>query len=263
MSAPVFSFNANGRLVQPFTRAQLSAATRLQPLPSHIKPDLAPLLNQFAPPRRGDLDKISEWFLLNDSAARWEKDNQRAKPKQTDDLIRTFLVQQIDNERQRRAKIESNAEMPFAGVMRDELNRKDLVDQSTPQLKAKRKRDREMEEEALMEREIFLRERKLAEKERKLDELEARRTPAKAPGRPARGAGAGANIERYLKPTDLGKSLVLSTPSESSADETDAAVNRLVNEAIPVPAQSAAMGGAGAASALGGTPRPQTRGGKK
>lgn len=121
MSVPIFAHDASNRLVASYTRSQLRKAT--QP-PRDIKPDIAlSIVPNLPPPIRGDLEKIYKYNALQSHSGKWEAQQHKVQARDTDALLRAFLLQQIDNENARRAQIEADSEMPYAGVVRDLLKK--------------------------------------------------------------------------------------------------------------------------------------------
>lgn len=138
MSVPIFAHDASNRLVASYTRSQLRQAT--QP-PRELKPDISlSIVPDLPPPIRGDLEKIYTYNALQSHSGKWEAQQHKVQARDTDALLRAFLLQQIDNENARRAQIEADSEMPYAGVVRDMLKKKQQVDNTLAPVEQARER---------------------------------------------------------------------------------------------------------------------------
>lgn len=131
MSVPIFTHAMNGMLTGDYTRSDLrKIVTEQRPKP----PAPTYVTNFDITPMRGDLADIGAYLDAHEAAARWKKDSYyEYKPKTTDELMRTFLVQMIESETARRAEIEAEADMPYAGVVARNIERKRKLREAFPE----------------------------------------------------------------------------------------------------------------------------------
>lgn len=130
MSAPVFTHSLNGMLTAPYTRKELGKIVTDQ-RPKEPKPTYTMAYN--ITPVRSDLAEIQAYLAAEEEAARWKKNNVYAyKPKSTEALMRDFLLKMIEKETARREEVEAGNDMPYAGVVADNIARQRRVREAIP-----------------------------------------------------------------------------------------------------------------------------------
>jgi hypothetical protein len=259
MSVPIFTYGANNQLIPDYTPAQLKAMVAPE---RQTRPDIPSMIvPNVPPPIRGDLQQIYQYNALNEHSARWEAQQHKVQAKDVDSLLRAYLVEQIDNENARRAKIEADSEMPYAGVVADILQKKKQVDNVIKDnMDDVRRRKQEAEtrraEAAAMKAEADASRAAAAllKQQQRDEEAEARRVEAAARRQqreeeeldrvvaksPAQAAKA-PDIRPDLTAVTAGTKSAQASPAGRAPGGGDTAV--LVEQALP-----GAAGGAGAAS---------------
>lgn len=128
MSVPVFTFDLNGKMQRPYTRAEISKMTK-EP---RERPDPAPTFREFdLQPRNGAMVEISKWLREQEALKSWQRQRVfAAQTKSTDELMREYLRQQIEKENARpprRAALEAEQGEPYASVVAKQQRLAEMV----------------------------------------------------------------------------------------------------------------------------------------
>lgn len=128
MSAPVYTIGLNGHLERPYSRQEIAVMTAPERPPPLVYQ--SQLLSFDIQPARGDMKEIQRYFDEQQATNGWSRPFAEVKTDSVNDLMRKFLTEQMELEKARREMAEAQEAIPFASVVRGQMERQQLVNQA-------------------------------------------------------------------------------------------------------------------------------------